>query len=235
MKKYIFTILMVFLSTLSYSDVEFNSGVFNNLVIGGVGSTEVTLTTSVDTYLNGGSNASTNYGTSAGIIVKDRTSNGDVTRTGLVKFDLSSIPGGSTINSVTLTVVLSQGVDATNKVRVFEGLRNWVEAEATWNIYSTGNSWTTAGARGDTTDITGDWETDANMLASSSTTTADLTDALLTFTSTSDFIDHITANIGGTANLVFHQNTNENATVVYKSSDHGDAATDSPKLIITYQ
>jgi len=37
-------------------------------------------------------------------------------------------------------------------ISIYKLLRNWVENQATWNVYSTGNSWTTAGGTSDGND-----------------------------------------------------------------------------------
>ena len=72
---------------------------------------------------------------------------GDIRRT-LIQFDLSSIPAGSTIITAQLKLY-DQGTDLTNNARtmsIYRLKRSWVENQATWNVYSTGNSWSTAGA-----------------------------------------------------------------------------------------
>lgn len=71
---------------------------------------------------------------------------------GLLKFSgISAIPAGSTIDSVTL--VGNENADTTSTtIRIHRVLQNWVEDEATWNSYSTGNGWDSAGASTDGTD-----------------------------------------------------------------------------------
>ena len=81
-------------------------------------------------------------------------SGGDWT-TGLVKASgISSIPAGSVITAVSLFFYqyLADKANGTYVIVAKRCLRNWVEAQATWNIYSTGNSWTSGGAFGDGTD-----------------------------------------------------------------------------------
>lgn len=65
-----------------------------------------------------------------------------------ISFDLSAIPAGSTINSVSLT--LAQFADAGSgatpvQLDLLQLTRVFVETQVTWNIYSTGNNWTTPG------------------------------------------------------------------------------------------
>lgn len=97
--------------------------------------------------------STTNYG-SEDYFEVTKYSGGDWT-TGLVKASgISSIPAGSVITAVSLFIYqyLGAGASGTYVASAKRVLRNWVEAEATWNIYSTGNSWTTGGAFGDAAD-----------------------------------------------------------------------------------
>lgn len=75
---------------------------------------------------------------------------------GLIKFDLSSIPASATITSAIMSLWLDQSAtlhsDNARTMRAFRVLRAWVESQATWNVWSTGNSWGTAGASNTTTD-----------------------------------------------------------------------------------
>jgi hypothetical protein len=77
----------------------------------------------------------------------------------LLEFALPS--GITTVHRAVLLLSRSEGTNALSTaspsdnwmhIRVVRILRNWVEAEATWDVYSTGNSWTTVGAQGADTD-----------------------------------------------------------------------------------
>lgn len=99
-----------------------------------------------DTYLNSNA-ATTNYGTDQYLFVGDDNSAAGVYR-GLIKFDLSSIPVYAIIMSATLTLTHAGATDKTSNartMRAFRTKRAWVEAEATWNKYTTLASWSTAG------------------------------------------------------------------------------------------
>ena len=65
----------------------------------------------------------------------------------LVHFDISLIPFGATISSATLSLYISSntGNGGRNTVNLYRLNRDWIETQATWNAYATGNSWTTAG------------------------------------------------------------------------------------------
>ena len=68
----------------------------------------------------------------------------------LIKADLSNIPADATILSaqIRLNSTVGVGDNVGYTVEVYRVLRNWVLSEVTWNVYSTGNSWATAGAEG---------------------------------------------------------------------------------------
>ena len=67
----------------------------------------------------------------------------------LVRFDVSSIPSGAIVVSATLTLVPSTLIfGAPFNVSSYPLKRNWIENQATWNIYSTGNNWETVGGLG---------------------------------------------------------------------------------------
>ena|SRR6185369_17124644 len=69
----------------------------------------------------------------------------------LIKFDLSSITGPVTVSSATLNLYQTSN-GGNYAVAARRLLRNWSETQATWNVYTTGNSWTTAGALSDSND-----------------------------------------------------------------------------------
>lgn len=74
---------------------------------------------------------------------------GSNVRRSLIKPDLSSIAAGQIISACTLKLIVF--ADASDNARTMYAYRlkqNWVEAQATWNVYSTGNNWQTAGAIG---------------------------------------------------------------------------------------
>lgn len=71
----------------------------------------------------------------------------------LIKFDLSSIASGSIINSANITFWVREGAAVSGKyIYMYPSLRNWSESTATWNVFSTGNNWGTAGSENSTSD-----------------------------------------------------------------------------------
>lgn len=113
---------------------------------------QVTLSSPSDTWLDN-TNATSNFGTNADMYVGEYGSGSQVSRA-LIKWDLSSIPSGSTITGVTMRLRdIGTNLGTNNRtMRVYRCLRAWVETEATWNVYSSGNSWGTAGAANTTSD-----------------------------------------------------------------------------------
>lgn len=103
-------------------------------------------TTYKDTYLDH-HNTTTNWGDYEYISIGDY--DGDYYFRTLIGFAVASIPGDPVLDLVEFSLYQIANY-ATNAriVRVFRLKRDWVESEATWNIYSTGNSWATAGGFG---------------------------------------------------------------------------------------
>lgn len=88
--------------------------------------------------------ATTNYG-SDGTMEVTKWAVGDHLHS-LLKFTgLSNITGPVTVSSATLELYLSSGDPGTHTISMYRLLRNWVESQATWNIFSTSNNWGTAG------------------------------------------------------------------------------------------
>lgn len=102
-----------------------------------------------DTYLNIGA-PTNNQGGSSSIVVRDRI--GSTSRT-ILEFDITGLPAGATLGSANLQLYYSRystystDTDPSGKtVWTYKLARtDWVELEATWNIYKTGSNWTVAG------------------------------------------------------------------------------------------
>lgn len=110
----------------------------------------------IDTYIR--SDVSTgNYENDTILNAGYAPPNVNVSFTTLLKMDFSlgtnPPPPQATFKSATLTLYhTSRDAGANSTLYVYRCLRNFVENQATWNSYSTGNSWGTAGARNSTTD-----------------------------------------------------------------------------------
>ncbi|GMR09029.1 MAG: hypothetical protein BMS9Abin26_2041 [Gammaproteobacteria bacterium] len=64
----------------------------------------------------------------------------------LLKWNIDAVPGGATIESATITVVVFN--PSSDSYPFYALLRDWAELETTWNDYALGNTWQTAGAKG---------------------------------------------------------------------------------------
>lgn len=123
-----------------------------------------------DTYLHS-SSATTNFGTA------DPLNLGQVfglTFRMIIEFDISDITAGSTITATSLALDVQSaanggGAAASHAYRLLRS--DWVETEATWNIYKTSNNWTTAGAGSDGNDYTSTNGVAFNLLTSAGTLT----------------------------------------------------------------
>lgn len=109
-------------------------------------------TDGIDTFIDANS-ATSNFATNIYLYA----GYGGRALTSLLKLDFTKgtnpPPSGAEFSSVVLTLYhLTSYATVTSTLYVYRCLRNWVENQATWNIYSTGNNWGTAGARNSTTD-----------------------------------------------------------------------------------
>jgi hypothetical protein len=104
------------------------------------------LTSTADTRIS--ENASTaNYGGATSITVDgDEPNNSGKDVYGLLRWDLSSVPAGSKITSVSITLNVTDVSKDTYQIYALK--RPWVEPIATWGLYATGQQWEVAGAKG---------------------------------------------------------------------------------------
>lgn len=70
----------------------------------------------------------------------------------VVQPDLSNIPAGATIVDAKLWIRATDTSGTPYTISAYALLRNWVEAQVTWNSYATASAWGTAGALNTTTD-----------------------------------------------------------------------------------
>lgn len=75
---------------------------------------------------------------------------------GLIRFDgLSNISASEVVSTVTMGIYRKSGDSNTHTIEARRLLVTFVDSQATWNIRSTGNNWTTAGALSDGNDRSG--------------------------------------------------------------------------------
>ena len=66
---------------------------------------------------------------------------------GLLRFELSGIPQGSTVQAVQLTLNVTNGTSGEGYA-VYPARKPWSQALATWNVAEAGSGWSVGGARG---------------------------------------------------------------------------------------
>lgn len=169
--------------------------------------------------------ATTNYGTNAGLFINARSALSQ-TRHLLLSFDFSSfVPAGATITLATLRLMAY--TPASGRTIGCYRLRrtDWVESEATWNIYKTGSNWTTAGALDTTNDHdTTDGATSSSLASAGFqdwTVTAQVQTALDTYSGIAYFFLKDTG-----ASAVAEQ--------AYRSSNYSTDPSACPQLYIEY-
>ncbi len=153
-------------------------------------------------------------------------SSNDIAKT-LIKFDLSAIPSTATITAVTIAFRQGEGY-GTDTLTVRRLLRNWVDTQATWNIYSTGNNWATAGAGADT---------DRSSTESTSLS-VDGTVEVKTFPSTSQLVADVQGFVNGTLNnygwIIYDTSNNDDYHYHFLNSAEKGTISQRPKITITY-
>jgi hypothetical protein len=138
----------------------------------------------------------------------------------LMSFDISSIPSDATIDDATLILTVTTSFGDRNECTIFRVTQTaWVEAQATWNVYTTGNSWATAGGDYDETvsdtgtpPASGDWS--FNVINN-------VTDAVANRSGNLEMILRYTSEGAGTT------------TTTIASSDNATSG-NRPELIINY-
>ncbi len=101
-----------------------------------------------DTYL-AASAVGMNYGTGTTLWADgDIPAGMGAARVSLVRWDVSSIPRDSVVQSATMTFSLAAATNSasTDRYPIYAALRSWIEMEATWNDASSAASWATPGA-----------------------------------------------------------------------------------------
>jgi len=181
----------------------------------------------VDTFIYK-PDTSTNYGSEATLEIGNIDGVGGQYARSLIKFDLSAIDDLDTVTSATLTLTLayagSSFASNNRAFGVYRVKRAWVENQATWNVYSTGNNWGTGGCENTTTDR------EADPIGTSATWTT--ADGVGTSRDTSlSGASKAALDLGN--GWLLQMATENGDYYLFASSDHGTAAY-RPKLVVVY-
>jgi hypothetical protein len=109
--------------------IAFQNGLFPSVAYAGT----------TDTKIASGKKSTKNYGNDTKMTV-----DGDPDEAGLFRWNVSAIPTGSTVNSVSIEFTVTSSSKETYEVYALE--RAWDELAATWQQYADGASWSGAGA-----------------------------------------------------------------------------------------
>jgi hypothetical protein len=150
-------------------------------------------------------------------------------RRGIIKFDLSKgtnpPPSNATISSAVLTLQCTNYF-VTRTLAMYQCLRDWVEAQVTWNIWKTSNNWTTAGAGSNGNDYN---NTDLGNVSVTGTGTVTLTFNAAGLVIVQGWIDGSIANYG----LILRHTAETTNRNNYGSSDNATSG-NRPQLVIEY-
>lgn len=147
----------------------------------------------------------------------------------LLKFDFTKGTNPPNIKSIIDSAVLTircTTYATTKTLATFQVLRNWVEAQATWNVYSTGNNWGTAGCSNTASDYV---NTDLGNVSVSATGSYDITFNASGLAIVQGWIDGSIANYG----LLLKHTIETGDQNDYASSDNATASY-RPKLVLNW-
>ena len=189
-------------------------------------------TDGIDTYMTDDA-ATTNYGTNAEMNI-GAGAGGSIKRT-LLKFDLTKgtnpPPASAIASSAVITLYLnSEASSSAVTMDFYKVLRNWVEGQATWDVYSTGNNWGTAGCADTTTDRENTILAQLSLSATEAAGSKNITLNAAGLAVLQGWIDGSIANYGWLA-----KTSSEAANTRYLFATATDAtAGNRPKLVVEY-
>lgn len=178
-----------------------------------------------DTYMSSGA-ATTNYGTATTVKV-GYSSGGGWYYSSWIKFDIAgNIPANANIFSATMSLWVTSdlgvgGVNGTCGVRTC--LRDGVESEMTYNVYSTGNSWAAGGGNGE-----GDY---GDLIGTSSFLTSD-NNTLRTFTISTAAVEAWASGSLANYGMLLYMGDDGSDYSMHSSSSATPAY--YPQLVVTY-
>ncbi|QDT73371.1 Beta-L-arabinobiosidase precursor [Lacipirellula limnantheis] len=126
-----------YLLKLEATDGQFTTTDYVHIIVNPL---TASLTATADAYIDNG-NATTNYGASASLLVDGKPDDA-----ALLKWNLTSIPAGSTLQSATFTINVTNA--SVNTYEIYELKRTWTESQTTWKKSNSSTNWQSAGAQG---------------------------------------------------------------------------------------
>lgn len=151
----------------------------------------------------------------------------------LIKFDVSSIDPSVTVSNATFSLFeqSAQGVGP-GACALHRLLRDWVEAEATWNDWKTSNAWSTAGATNTTSDRSSTVSASLTLDGTGAAAYVDW-DGNQLDTDVGNFVSGSVSNFGWVLEAA-NENQGANAdNSLFSMSDNSTEA-ERPKLVVTH-
>lgn len=172
----------------------------------------------------------TNYDTEDLVRIGESNASASWVFRNLLKFNGLSdgtIPSTAIIVSAVLSLYCTLDLSSNARTfRVYRQKRAWVSAQATWNIYSTGNSWATAGGFGAT-------DCEQTDIGYRDMTATEATSAWKDFTLTASAIQEITVGTWTNNGFLLKADTEADDAYYFAGSAYATASL-RPKLVVTY-
>jgi hypothetical protein len=169
----------------------------------------------------------TNLESSNPVYIGEEVGGANAVQRGVMKFDFSNLPSYSSIDRILLLFHIdNEQASSDSTVACYRILQDIVYTECTWNIYSTGNSWGTAGCAIDDTDAE---STNIGSISLLSTETVGFQQFTLTASEVEEWIDGTLTNNGMLIKTVAESNDRN----LWSSTENANTY-EYPKLIVYY-
>ena len=162
------------------------------------------------------------------IRIGERNDAAEIWRT-WIKPDFSSIPAGQTFISATLNIMPQADVSSNARtLSVARCLRAVVAAQITWNVYSTGNNWGTAGGSNSSTDYDG-----ATLVGTGTQPASPTLDVMLNYTLTASELQKLYDGTYTNNGLILFVATQTDDAILHYSTENATPSK-RPTITITY-
>lgn len=170
-------------------------------------------------------NPTTNSGTSTEMQVMNSPE-----KNSIIKYDVSSIPSSATVTSATFSLFFHNtgGTGGAPTINLHRVLRNWVEAEVTFNNWKSANAWTTGGAKSNGNDRSATISASHTTPSTPSNAFEDWTGSQLD-TDVQNFVNGTWSNYG----WGLYTTTASSLENDFRTSDW-TTASERPKLVVVY-
>ena len=164
--------------------------------------------------------ATTNYGSGTTVQIDgDDPAGSGMDKSGLIRWDLSSVPAGSKVSSASITLNITD--PSVNTYQAYALKRAWVESAATWNLFAAASPWEIAGAKGSL-------DREATVVVSMTPSAT----GKQTFSLSSEVVQRWVDNSSTNQGIIIANETNKDG-FDFNSRNNADASL-RPQLTVTY-